>query len=148
MKTAIVAAAAAGLIGAAHADLPMPASIGVHVATAHFTSGEEQMGPRGWNSVNPGVYARWGNGVTVGGFRNSEYRTSFYAGWTLADKSDTLALIVGGVTGYDRSPVLPLVVPSVRIGLGNTGISARLSLLLPPNPKRTGAIHLSLEYQL
>lgn len=108
-----------------------PEVIGLHLATAHERGGYE--------SVTPGVYARWHDGLTLGAYRNSEGRGSAYAAWTFGD---TFALTVGGVTGYRRA-VMPLVVPSVRIPIAD-GTSVRLSYI-PKYEKGSAALHLSIE---
>jgi hypothetical protein len=158
-----------GLCGAVHAD-PIPAVVGLHLVSYHAKQGgSSSSDDRGWNNRNPGVYARWGNGATIGTFKNSLYRQSTYLGWTVSDLSDTVSLTLGAISGYDKitsgmgdhqdvrcdstngcrlvnlkSVILPLVVPSVRIGIMG-GLSARLSLLAVP--KHPAAAHLSLEWR-
>lgn len=114
----------------------MPTAVGLHLYTAHS---DHRL-----NNTNPGVYARWKNGLTIGTLTNSINRQSSYVAWTLADKTDTVELTVGGITGYLK-PVTPLVVPSVKVGITEHW-AARLSLLKAPgNP---AAVHLSVEYLL
>jgi hypothetical protein len=147
----------------------VPSVIGVHLTSAHV-GGKEPGGSRGWNNRNPGLYARWSNGLTIGAFRNSLYRQSTYLGWTLSDKVDHFSVTLGVVSGYDRltdgvgdhqefrcdkgngcrmvqlkDVILPLVVPSVRIGLTDK-VSARLSALV--TPRQPPAMHLSLEWRI
>jgi hypothetical protein len=72
-------------------------TIGLHLGTAH-THG-------GLNGVNPGVYARFDNGATIGAYRNSIGRNSAYAAYTMETPirpSISAALAVGIVTGYQR----------------------------------------------
>lgn len=121
-------------------ELEKPSTFGAHLVSVH--GGGRGEPARGWNNVNPGMYLRWHNGLTVGAFHNSEWRTSAYAGWTFSDSADRFSVTAGLVTGYQRAAVMPLLVPSVRIGLNNN-TSARLSLLAPP--KGAPAIHLSVE---
>jgi hypothetical protein len=158
-----------GLCCAAHAD-PLPTVVGLHLVSYHAEKGgSSSSGDRGWNNRNPGVYAMWGNGATVGTFKNSLYRQSTYLGWTISDSSNLASLTLGVISGYDKitsgmgdhqdvrcdsthgcrlvnlkSVILPLVVPSVRIGIMG-GLSARLSLLAVP--KQPAAAHLSLEWR-
>jgi hypothetical protein len=111
----------------------MPSVVGLHVASAHTQSG--------YNGINPGVYARWDSGLTAGAYFNSERRGTVYAGWTWVDAEDRFSVTLGGATGYARATVVPMVVPSVRLGL-NEDASVRLSMALT---KECSALHLSLE---
>jgi hypothetical protein len=149
----------------------LPAVVGVHLVSYHVEkSGSSDPGDMGWNNKNPGLYARWGNGLTVGAYRNSLYRNSAYLGWTFSDAIDRFAITLGAVSGYDKitdgpgdyqavrcdsangcrtvnlkSVILPLLVPSVRLGITER-FSARLSLLAVP--KQPAAVHLSVEWRL
>lgn len=155
----------------ARADLlPAPAVIGLHLRSVHRDDGKGQDGAIGWNNRNLGAYARWSNGLTVGAFRNSLYRTSVYVGWTVSDDADRFALTLAAMSGYDKltdgpgdhqavrcdathgcrtvnlkSVVLPVLVPSVRLGLTDR-LSARISAIVPPG--QPVAIHFSLEWRL
>ncbi len=86
-------------------------------------------------AFNPGLYAICDSAV-VGAYRNSLGRASVYGAYSLPVGPFDVAL--GGVTGYDK-PVIPLVVPSLRVG------HVRLSLLLPYE-KGAAALHFSLEF--
>lgn len=112
--------------------------VGAHLVTAHTK-------PDGKESATPGLYLRWPNGITVGAYRNSYGDGSVYAGYTVEAFDRHLALTVGGVTGYRAQKVLPLVVPSVRIGLwGDT--SLRVAYLpKPPKYGSSAAVHFSVE---
>jgi hypothetical protein len=150
----------------------LPAVVGLHLVSHHLN--ERRNGPNdlGWNDRNYGVYARWSNGLTVGTFRNSMYRRSNYVAWTWEGLDSHVALTVGAATGYDRVTsgkgdrtvvrcsrgecrdvnvkdiIAPLVVPSVRMGLGAIGLtntSARLSLL--KSPGAPAALNLSVEHR-
>lgn len=107
-------------------------AIGLHIGTYHFDRTRE------YNEVNPGGYALCDDYV-AGAYLNSESKLSVYAGKTFKNVVGPVDVTVGAVAGYSRSPVLPLVVPSVKLG------SARLSLLLPLE-KGGGGVHLSWEY--
>lgn len=115
--------------------------IGLQLASAHFGSGAEAME---W--ATPGIYARHPSGFTAGAYRNSQGHGSAFAGWTWQTESRTWAITVGAVTGYERASVLPLVVPSMRIPMGDTGVALRLSAV-PPLAKQhiVGALTLALE---
>jgi len=114
------------------------ATVGLHLATAHF-------GGHDLRASTPGLYIRAENGFTAGTYRNSYDRTSTYAGWTWQTDDQRLALTVGAVTGYDAARVMPLLVPSARVPLG-AGFAARFSFI--PKPVKSGhaaGLHLSLE---
>ena len=117
--------------------------LGLHLATVHVTPGSGV--PERW--ANPGAYVQWANGLTAGAYRNSQGRLGAYAGRTFTTADGRWALTVGAVTGYTRAPVLPMVVPSVRLG-ERDGWGLRLSLL----PKVSGAglagVHLSVDWRL
>lgn len=132
-RAIIVAALAVATSTAMHADTP---TVGVHVGSHHFPA-------RDFTNFNPGLYARWGNGLTVGALRNSERRFSAYAGHT--SEWGPFTLTVGVITGYRRSDVLPLVVPTVRVGrIGQSTV--RLALLPQVASGGATAIHLMMEF--
>ena len=108
-------------------------TIGLHLATYH---------DRGdYNDRNPGVYVRSDAGWTGGIYHNSHRKTSVHAGrtWSIEHKLGGAALTLGAVTGYQR-PLMPLLVPSLRIGY------TRLALLPKASPKGATGLHLSLEW--
>lgn len=86
---------------------------------------------------------RWTNGATVGAYYNSERRWSAYAGYT--HQWGPLALTAGLITGYERRAVLPLLVPSVRLG---TIGPASFRLAVMPKIEKRGAtvLHLMAEF--
>lgn len=114
--------------------------IGLHLATAHGPAPEGVQ----LQSFNPGVYVRAASGLTVGAFRNSHGRASVYGGWTWSTTDQRWSITAGAVTGYPRARVLPLVVPSMRVGIAD-GWALRTSLLV--NPARDGAhgLHFGVE---
>lgn len=76
-------------------DLLTGLTIGLHLASVHLPHDAALSG------VNPGIYVRAANGVTVGAYRNSLGRPSAYAAWTLEDIGDTpFSLTAGAITGY------------------------------------------------
>jgi hypothetical protein len=118
-------------------------TLGLHLGSRHSNYDQP------WNDVNPGLYARFDNGVIVGTLRNSERTQSYYAGWsrdwpltTHIDAGITLGLI----TGYKRADVLPLVVPSIRLGF-TENVGLRTSLLVNPDKRGAHAVHLSVEWK-
>jgi hypothetical protein len=135
-------------------------TVGLHLVTAHSHSG--------LNGVNPGIYARFDNGVTVGSYRNSFNRNSVYAAYTVethVSPSISVALALGAVTGYQRqyfegecydgthsgphrichrgndSKITALVAPSVAFHSGANAI--RIALI--PSKEGGGAAHLMFE---
>jgi hypothetical protein len=170
MKKNLVLSLLAALAFTAQADV-LPAVVGAHLVSYHAQNGgSSDPSDLGWNNKNPGLYARWGNGLTVGAFRNSLFKNSAYLGWTVSDSADRFALTLGVVSGYDKltdgpgdyqavrcnkdngcrtvnlkSVILPLLVPSVRVGITER-LSARFSVLAVP--KHPAALHLSLEWKI
>lgn len=107
-------------------------AIGLHIGTYHFDR------TRDYNEVNLGAYVECDH-YTAGIYRNSLRKTSAYAGYTFDRVLGPVDVTVGAVSGYPRAALMPLLVPSVKLG------SARLSLLLPIE-KGGGGVHLSWEY--
>ena len=87
-------------------DAKADTTVGLHLASHHFPSYDYQQ------NFNPGVYVRFDNGLTAGGYRNTIGRNSFYVGYTLEGKETPFALTVGAITGYQkRSTVTQVVTP-------------------------------------
>jgi hypothetical protein len=115
-------------------------TVGLHLVSAH------QHG--GLNGINPGIYARFDNGLTVGTYRNSYGRQSVYA----ADTFETdqvhgfsAALTVGAITGYPAAKVMPMLAPSVAYHFGADAV--RLALVpKPPSHGSSAALHLMIEH--
>jgi hypothetical protein len=108
--------------------------IGLHLLSAHAAPG--------YQSATVGIYAQSPEGWTAGVLRNSEGRLSAYAGHT--SEWGPVSLTVGGIGGYKRGGLQPLLVPSVRvIEVGD--LAARLSLIPPPGQGGSAALHLSVE---
>lgn len=115
----------------------VPAVVGLHVISGHKRAGHED--------VNPGVFVRWPSGFTVGTFRNSERRASACAGWTFpVGQGEHFALTLGLASGYSLAPLVPMVVPSVRLPVTERA-AVRLSYVVAKN---NPAVHLSLEWRL
>jgi hypothetical protein len=129
----------------AHAQTA-PAAIGLHLGSHHFSA--PPAGHRGWNDSNPGVYARWANGFTVGTLYNSERRQSVYAAWTWETQrwhGLTAALTAGAITGY-AATVSPLLSISGTVALGPRA-ALRLNLLPKAHPGGSAVAHLSAEWR-
>jgi len=116
--------------------------IGMQLVSAHYGAGAGQLE---W--ATPGVYAMHPSGATASVYRNSEGHASVLAGWTWQWLDGRVALTAGAVTGYSMGSVLPIVMPSVRLPLGDT-LSMRLSFVPPVKDRVTGAVTLSAEFQL
>ena len=132
-KLLVLAGMVCAVLGTA-GTLAHAGTLGVHIGSQHFPAQD-------YNNFNPGAYYIHDNGATVGTYYNSERRQSVYAGWTW--DSGPWRLQVGAITGYERSAVLPMVVPSVALGYG-----FRLTVL--PKVERSGSsvVHLMWETKL
>lgn len=119
--------------------------IGLHLWSTHFGACyDTTMGCRKYESATTGVYARAPNGGTFGAYTNSYGKPSAYAGWTFETADRRFALLVGGVTGYERAAVLPLIVPSVRFEIAQR---TALRIAGAPRFEKNGAsvLHVALE---
>lgn len=114
--------------------------IGLHLVTAHGPAPEGVQ----LQGFTPGVYVRDASGLTVGGFRNSHGRASFYGGWTWSTADQRWSITVGGVSGYPRAPLLPLIVPSLRVKVAE-GFAVRASFLVNPTKDGAHGVNLSIE---
>jgi len=119
---------------AAHGEPPdegPEVTIGVNLGTLHFDPGYE--------NFNPGIYVTVDN-VSGGVYRNSFGDVSVHVGYVFRGLfGSPIDLLVGAVTGYPRASVLPLLLPSIKVG------GFRFSLLLPVD-KSSGGVHLSYEF--
>lgn len=108
-------------------------TIGVHVATYHLNRDAD------FNEFNAGLYvvrAGW----TAGAYRNSIRRVSTYAGYTHNRVFGTpVDVTVGAVSGYLPAPVIPMLVPSIKLH------NVRLGILLPFE-KKGGGLHVAVEF--
>lgn len=92
-----------------------------------------------FNDLNPGVYLKTPTGYTAGTYFNSERKQSFYAGRTF-NVYEPLDVTVGGITGYSRGPLLPMVVPSMSVPVGDA-TSLRVIYLPKLEPKGAHVLH-------
>jgi hypothetical protein len=110
---------------------------GVHALSLHDRAGFE--------SVTQGLYVQAPSGWTGGVLRNSLGRTSVYLGRSWQSADGRWSLTAGGISGYPAARIVPLLVPSARVGLGAAG-ALRLSFIpRPPGKGGAAALHLSLE---
>lgn len=137
-------------------------TFGVHLASTHIPARPE------YNNVNPGLYLRTAEGLTLGAYRNSYRRTSVYAGWTF--ERGPFAFTVGATTGYRKRSwdqpcpdgggtssiqtcritegetngyLAPILSPSVRLP-AVAGFTPRLSYV-PSIGAGSSVFHLSIE---
>ena len=122
------------ILALALAGVANAGTLGLHIGSQHFPVQQ-------YNNFNPGAYYIHDNGATGGTYYNSERRQSVYAGWTW--DYGPWRLQVGAITGYERSAVLPMVVPSVALGYG-----FRLTALPKVGRDGSAVIHLMLETHL
>ena len=114
-------------------------SYGVHTVSIHS---ERNTGVGAFNNINPGAYVRLDNGLTFGGYYNSERRVTTYAGFTHTLSKVGLPnaslswLAVTGYGGVKFGPVPSyLVTPHLRIGF-------------VPKTQKGGAHVLNLMYEV
>jgi len=91
---AIACLATAGVLACTGAKAD-EVTVGLHLASVHIPSYSYQ------NNFNPGFYARFDNGVTVGSYYNTLRRASIYAGWTTPEFA-YVSVTAGVVTGYQK----------------------------------------------
>ena len=113
-------------------DLLIGATIGFHLGSIHFPN-------KDFNNINPGIYLKTENNYVAGGYYNSIRKPSFYVGKNFEYKN--FSIIVGGVTGYDRAIITPLVLPSVKLW------DFRLTVV-PPVAGISSVVHFSYEWKL
>lgn len=132
LRAVVLSALAVFTSTAMHADTVY----GLHIGSHHLPA-------KDFNNFNPGAYVRWSNGITVGGYYNSERKTSAYVGYT--HEWGNFAVTLGGITGYKRMTVLPMIVPSVKLGEIN---DATFRLAVLPKLEKSGAtvLHLMVEF--
>jgi hypothetical protein len=120
------------------------AHFGLHIASVHVPQ-------YNYNNANPGIYVRMESGMTYGAYYNSERRMSAYAGYTY-DFNDTFSVTVGVISGYkmggEKTRIMPMVVPTMKLGkIGET--TFRLAVIPQlTSSKRQGStvIHLMAEW--
>lgn len=107
-------------------------AVGLHIGTNH--------GPvrKPWlHDFNPGAYVRCDQNV-AGGLVNSLGQPSLYAA-RLVPLAPNVELSLGGITGYRRNKVTPLVALQVRVD------KVRVAFI-PRTPVNAGGLHLTREF--
>lgn len=135
MKALAALVIACSVMSSAAAD--EVAAYGLHIGSHHFPAYQ-------YNNVNPGGYVRMSSGMTYGAYYNSERKFSVYAGYTM--DWGPFSLTAGLITGYQGKAVVPMLVPTVRLGkIQNTTVRVafmpKASKDLPAH-----AVHLMLEW--
>jgi hypothetical protein len=127
----------------ANASELLPTTVGLHLVSHHFDA--PAPGSPAWNNSNPGIYAKWSNGLTVGTLENSNRTNTTYVGWTFETPEVhrvSLALTAGLSTGY-RQPFM--VAASAAVALTDQA-RARVTWLPKAHAKASNALHLSAEW--
>lgn len=125
-------------------------SVGLHLESHHFPERDYQ------NNRNPGVYVRvdqW----QAGCYHNTLARTTCYGGYIVP--IGPLDLMAGAATGYQekctateclgfsKGAVTPMVALSYLAPVRIFGAAPR-AWVLPPFPKTSTVVHLSLEWSV
>lgn len=134
LRGAVIAAMAVATSTAMHADTIK--TVGVHIGSVHLPAQD-------FNNANPGLYLRTESGLTAGAYYNSERRMSAYAGYT--QEWGPVGVTVGVITGYKRAAVLPMLVPSVRLGRIDQ-VTFRLAYLPKLEKGGSHVVHLMAEF--
>lgn len=146
----------AGLLSTCGAPAPAqaqyaPTTIGMHMFSVH-THKVDVIAQKDWNNLNPGMYAKWDNGLVIGGYYNSIRRTSFYVGYAYP-LTDNFDVVVGAITGYygdvptgtyGTRKVLPLIVPSYHFRLTDD-VVGRVHFIPKTGKYAAAAFHFSIE---
>lgn len=115
--------------------------IGIDLYTVHRDAHELCNG-------NFGVYAYGDSGMAGGLLKNSDCVIGGWAGYnsetnvlSIGGLNVSAGLVFGAITGYRMAPVLPLVIPSLKIG------RLRFSYLPRSPGAQTDGIHISIEFE-
>lgn len=114
-------------------DLCDTTTTGAHLMTRHAANFRHDL-----RDVNPGLYAAC-DSIAAGVFANSVGRVSVYAAKQFY-ATPKLTLIVGGITGYKASPLMPMAMLSYKLDDGY-----RLSFF-PSTKQNVGGLHLSKDF--
>lgn len=121
----------------------LPSTVGLHLVSHHFDA--PSPGHAAWNNTNPGIYAKWSNGLTVGTLKNSNHTNSTYVAWTFETpevRRVSLALTAGLTTGYTQ----PFMVAASAAVSVTEQARVRLTWLPKAHSKASNALHLSAEW--
>jgi hypothetical protein len=115
--------------------------IGVDLYTVH---GE----PNGLCNDTVGVYYVGKDGLGAGLMKNSECHIGAWAAYTAQTNTLTIARVpvsagvtLGAIAGYRMAPLLPLLVPSIKVGI------VRFSYLPRSPGAQSDGLHISIEFE-
>lgn len=135
----------AAVIALCAATAAQATTFGAHIGSQHFPAKD------GDNNANSGLYVRFDNGVTLGGYRNTIRRNSVYLGYSI--DAGAFGVTVGGITGYQqkdgkghsRGAVSPLLALSVVSPVSIAGLTPRLAYVPGHLVKAADVVHLMVE---
>lgn len=107
--------------------------IGLNIFTPHAAYHD-------YSNITPGIYAHVNDDLLIGVVRNSYKNASFYAGKTWDFHKFTI--ILGGATGYDYAPIVPLVSVGWKF---DSGIRAQF---LPGTHWKGSSVTFSYEWRI
>lgn len=131
-----------------------PTTIGVHTFSMH-SSKVDIVSLEKWNNINPGIYAKWDDGLVIGGYYNSLRKPSLYVGYSVALNA-SFDVVVGAITGYRGGdklanggkypgyPIMPMLVPSFHFPIGEK-IEGRVHYVPKISKFGAQAVHFSIE---
>lgn len=103
--------------------------------------------PQGLCNGTFGVYYVGESGLGAGLMKNSECHVGGWAAYTAQTNTLTIArmpmsagVTVGAIAGYRMAPVLPLLVPSIKVGI------VRFSYLPRSPGAQSDGLHISIEF--
>ncbi len=114
--------------------------IGLDLYTVHRA-------PHGLCNDTVGIYYVDQGGRGAGLMKNSECRVGAWAAYTAQTNTLTIArmpvsagVAMGAIAGYRMAPVLPLIFPSIKLGI------LRFSYLPRPPGAQSDGLHISIEF--
>lgn len=103
--------------------------------------------PQGLCNDTVGIYYVGQDGLGAGLIKNSQCHVGAWAAYTAQTNTLTIArmpmsagVTVGAIAGYRMAPVLPLLVPSIKIGV------FRFSYVPRPPGAQSDGLHISIEF--
>lgn len=103
--------------------------------------------PHGLCNDTVGIYYVGESGLGAGVMKNSECHVGGWAAYTAQTNTLTIArmpvsagVTMGAIAGYRMAPVLPLLVPSVKVGI------IRFSYLPRSPGAQSDGLHISIEF--
>lgn len=130
MKKTLLTIAAALACTAAHAELLDRVDLSPALVSG-FVTHHINVHTTKYNEFNYGIGYRFASpSIIVGVYHNSDYKTSFYAGyearWRIVNHLEVGA-VAGLVSGYKHHVVLPLLMPEVVVTAGRFELAGAFS---------------------